>query len=64
SPIEINPKLRICKSSNTWYQSSILGISLSFLSRPSSFHSHPSNSHNCLDHHRIPPSSPLPQITF
>ncbi|RWW72110.1 hypothetical protein BHE74_00020132, partial [Ensete ventricosum] len=22
SPIEINPKLRICKGSNTWYQSS------------------------------------------
>ncbi|THU43817.1 hypothetical protein C4D60_Mb02t00790 [Musa balbisiana] len=40
SPKEINPKLRICKGSNTWYQSSVLGISLTF-------HSHPSSLHNC-----------------
>ncbi|RWW36014.1 hypothetical protein BHE74_00058988, partial [Ensete ventricosum] len=64
TPIEINPKLRIRKSSNTWYHSSILGISLPFYSCPSSFHSHPSNSHNCLDRHRILLSSPLSHITF
>ncbi|THU60215.1 hypothetical protein C4D60_Mb07t10290 [Musa balbisiana] len=42
SPKEINPKLRICKGSNTWYQSnsSVLGISLPF-------HSYPSSLHNC-----------------
>ncbi|RWV77546.1 hypothetical protein GW17_00061604, partial [Ensete ventricosum] len=59
SPIEINPKLRIRKDSNTWYQSSVLGVSLPILSRPSSFHSRLGNSHNCLDRRRIPPSSPL-----
>ncbi|RWV85194.1 hypothetical protein GW17_00053032 [Ensete ventricosum] len=26
----MNPKLRICKGSNTWYQSNVLGISLPF----------------------------------
>ncbi|THU54492.1 hypothetical protein C4D60_Mb10t25650 [Musa balbisiana] len=41
SPKEINPKLRICKGSNTWYQSSVLGISLPFHSHPSSLHSRP-----------------------
>ncbi|RRT37584.1 hypothetical protein B296_00037960, partial [Ensete ventricosum] len=51
------PKLRIYKGSNTWYQSSVLDISLPF-------HNHPSNSRNCLDRDRIPPSSPLPQIIF
>ncbi|THU42871.1 hypothetical protein C4D60_Mb00t00630 [Musa balbisiana] len=30
SPKEINPKLRICKGSITWYQSSILGVLLPF----------------------------------
>ncbi|THU65077.1 hypothetical protein C4D60_Mb01t33330 [Musa balbisiana] len=38
---EINPKLRICKGSNTWYQSNVLGISLPFHSHPSSLHSCP-----------------------
>ncbi|THU72451.1 hypothetical protein C4D60_Mb04t12270 [Musa balbisiana] len=41
SPKEIKPKLRICKGSNTWYQSSVLGISLHFHSHPSSLHSRP-----------------------
>ncbi|RRT56813.1 hypothetical protein B296_00047617, partial [Ensete ventricosum] len=35
SPIKINPKLRICKGFNTWYQSSVLSISLPFLSQSS-----------------------------
>ncbi|THU47644.1 hypothetical protein C4D60_Mb09t17780 [Musa balbisiana] len=38
SPKEINPKLRIYKGSNTWYQSS---VSLPFHSHPSSLHSSP-----------------------
>ncbi|RWV98638.1 hypothetical protein GW17_00038499, partial [Ensete ventricosum] len=63
-PYRYHPKLRIHKGSITWYQSSALGVSLPFHSRPSSFHNRPSNSHNCLDRHRIPSSSPLPQITF
>ncbi|THU60250.1 hypothetical protein C4D60_Mb07t10660 [Musa balbisiana] len=37
SPKKINPKLRICKGSNTWYQSSVLGISLPFHSRLKQF---------------------------
>ncbi|THU60361.1 hypothetical protein C4D60_Mb07t11840 [Musa balbisiana] len=41
SPKEINPKLKICKGSNTWYQSSVLGVSLSFHSHPSSLHNRP-----------------------
>ncbi|THU55796.1 hypothetical protein C4D60_Mb11t10370 [Musa balbisiana] len=38
SPKEINPKLRICKGS-TWYQSSVLGVSLLFYSHLSALHS-------------------------
>ncbi|RWV84242.1 hypothetical protein GW17_00054054 [Ensete ventricosum] len=64
SPIEINPKLRIHKGSNNWYQSIIFNILLPFHSRPSSLHNCSSNSHNCLDHHRILPSSSLTHITF
>ncbi|RWW57225.1 hypothetical protein BHE74_00036000, partial [Ensete ventricosum] len=30
SLIEINPKLRICKGSNIWYQNCVLSISLLF----------------------------------
>ncbi|THU47767.1 hypothetical protein C4D60_Mb09t19130 [Musa balbisiana] len=41
SPKEINPKLRICKGSNTWYQSSVLGVSLPFHSHPSALHNRP-----------------------
>ncbi|RWV87137.1 hypothetical protein BHE74_00029536 [Ensete ventricosum] len=36
SPIEINPKLKIRKGSNTWYRSSVPRIFLPFYNRPSS----------------------------
>ncbi|RRT36714.1 hypothetical protein B296_00030145, partial [Ensete ventricosum] len=40
-PYSDHPKLRIRMDSNTWYYSSVLGISLPFYSHPSSFHSRP-----------------------
>ncbi|URE06342.1 hypothetical protein MUK42_18138 [Musa troglodytarum] len=41
SPKEINPKLRIRKGSNTWYQSNVLGVSLPFHNHLSALHSRP-----------------------
>ncbi|RWV80839.1 hypothetical protein GW17_00057817 [Ensete ventricosum] len=51
--MEINPKLRICKGSNTWYQSSIPWSFAALLQPPIIFIHLPSNSHNYCDHRRL-----------
>ncbi|RWV98366.1 hypothetical protein GW17_00038795, partial [Ensete ventricosum] len=63
SPIEINPKPRIRKGSNTWYQSSTPWCFTALLQPPITFIQLPKQFPQLLRSSPTPSSSPLLQIT-